>query len=279
MGFMNLHERIQIISKLKSLLSEIQIWEPAWLSAWCWSSSCIGGGGWLPFQVSTTTPLQSYNFLPFFYFFSSPSMKKDNTGYDLKHLFIGSEGTLGLVTRVSISCPTRPRWLNAIIWKKMAWIRQWIAVSDSSVHICLIEIRSKSKEQLNERRAGLSTMATPWPALCPVSRQIQIRMSAKISEHEKHKYTFACGCFVVGLPPSLLTARSNDPQPNYFSGRGRNWNKTQMKTKSKATFIMLRLVLIIDLTLDSSYLFMSTGTSYSVGYRGLYYFQKWSFFL
>ena len=45
----------------------------------------------------------------FFLFFSSPSMKKDNTGYDLKHLFIGSEGTLGLVTRVSISCPTRPR--------------------------------------------------------------------------------------------------------------------------------------------------------------------------
>merc|ERR1712038_1480680 len=40
------------------------------------------------------------------------SMKKDNTGYDLKHLFIGSEGTLGLVTRVSISCPTRPRSVN-----------------------------------------------------------------------------------------------------------------------------------------------------------------------
>ena len=63
-------------------------------------------------------------------------------------------------------------------------------------------------------------MATPWPAFCPVSRQIQIRISAKISEHEKHKYTFACGYFVVGLPPSLLTARSNDPQPNYFSGEG-----------------------------------------------------------
>ena len=40
------------------------------------------------------------------------SMKKDNTGYDLKHLFIGSEGTLGLVTRVSIACPTRPKSIN-----------------------------------------------------------------------------------------------------------------------------------------------------------------------
>ena len=40
------------------------------------------------------------------------NMKKDNTGYDLKHLMIGSEGTLGLVTRVSIACPTRPRSIN-----------------------------------------------------------------------------------------------------------------------------------------------------------------------
>ncbi|XP_068231381.1 D-2-hydroxyglutarate dehydrogenase, mitochondrial [Palaemon carinicauda] len=40
------------------------------------------------------------------------AMKKDNTGYDLKHLFIGSEGTLGIVTKVAISCPPRPKAVN-----------------------------------------------------------------------------------------------------------------------------------------------------------------------
>ncbi|XP_021937077.1 D-2-hydroxyglutarate dehydrogenase, mitochondrial isoform X3 [Zootermopsis nevadensis] len=40
------------------------------------------------------------------------SLKKDNTGYHLKHLFIGSEGTLGIVTKVSIQCPPSPKAVN-----------------------------------------------------------------------------------------------------------------------------------------------------------------------
>ncbi|KAK9678386.1 hypothetical protein RND81_11G207800 [Saponaria officinalis] len=35
------------------------------------------------------------------------TLRKDNTGYDLKHLFIGSEGSLGIVTKVSILTPPK----------------------------------------------------------------------------------------------------------------------------------------------------------------------------
>ncbi|XP_055320838.1 D-2-hydroxyglutarate dehydrogenase, mitochondrial-like [Sitodiplosis mosellana] len=40
------------------------------------------------------------------------NFKKDNTGYHLKHLFIGSEGTLGVVTKLAIACPTASKAVN-----------------------------------------------------------------------------------------------------------------------------------------------------------------------
>lgn len=36
-------------------------------------------------------------------------LRKNNTGYDLKHLFIGGEGTIGIITGISIVCPQRSK--------------------------------------------------------------------------------------------------------------------------------------------------------------------------
>lgn len=43
---------------------------------------------------------------------SLSTLRKNNTGYDLKQLFIGSEGTIGLITKVAIICPPRPKAVN-----------------------------------------------------------------------------------------------------------------------------------------------------------------------
>ncbi|KAL1966685.1 hypothetical protein VTN77DRAFT_3882 [Rasamsonia byssochlamydoides] len=43
---------------------------------------------------------------------SLSTLRKNNTGYDLKQLFIGAEGTIGIVTAVSILCPPRPSAVN-----------------------------------------------------------------------------------------------------------------------------------------------------------------------
>uniref|UniRef100_A0A0B7BJ06 D-2-hydroxyglutarate dehydrogenase, mitochondrial n=1 Tax=Arion vulgaris TaxID=1028688 RepID=A0A0B7BJ06_9EUPU len=40
------------------------------------------------------------------------TLRKDNTGYDLKQLLIGSEGTLGIITGVSIICPQQPQAIS-----------------------------------------------------------------------------------------------------------------------------------------------------------------------
>jgi FAD/FMN-containing dehydrogenase len=39
-------------------------------------------------------------------------LRKNNTGYDLKQLFIGGEGTIGIITGVSILCPQRSNAVN-----------------------------------------------------------------------------------------------------------------------------------------------------------------------
>ncbi|RDW95183.1 hypothetical protein BP5796_00946 [Coleophoma crateriformis] len=39
-------------------------------------------------------------------------LRKNNTGYDLKQLFIGAEGTIGIITAISVHCPQRSKAIN-----------------------------------------------------------------------------------------------------------------------------------------------------------------------
>ena len=43
---------------------------------------------------------------------SLQTLRKDNTGYDIKQQFIGSEGTLGIITKASVLCAPLPTATN-----------------------------------------------------------------------------------------------------------------------------------------------------------------------
>ena len=45
------------------------------------------------------------------------ALRKDNTGYDLKQLLIGSEGTLGIITAAAIAAAPRPNSVNVACFK------------------------------------------------------------------------------------------------------------------------------------------------------------------
>jgi len=47
--------------------------------------------------------------------------RKDTTGYDLKQLFIGGEGTLGVVTKVAISVSRKPQAVNVMFLGLDSW--------------------------------------------------------------------------------------------------------------------------------------------------------------
>jgi FAD/FMN-containing dehydrogenase len=49
------------------------------------------------------------------------TLRKDNTGYDLKQLFIGAEGTLGIITAVSILTPPAPSVSTTYSSAKAFW--------------------------------------------------------------------------------------------------------------------------------------------------------------
>lgn len=53
-------------------------------------------------------------------------LRKDNCGYHLPHLFIGSEGTLGVITKVAIALALKPT-STAVVWAKV--IGKWCFIS------------------------------------------------------------------------------------------------------------------------------------------------------
>ena len=74
------------------------------------------------------------------------ALRKDNTGYDLKHLFLGAEGTLGIITAAVLRLYPKPT----------ASVTAWIAIESAGA---AIELLSFLHERLGDRLSAFELLS------------------------------------------------------------------------------------------------------------------------
>ncbi|NXI47839.1 D2HDH protein, partial [Galbula dea] len=113
------------------------------------------------------------------------SLRKDNTGYDLKQLFIGSEGTLGFITAVSILCPQKPKAVNLAFLgcQSFAGVLETFTTCRAMLGEILsaFEFMDEKCMELVERHLKLSSPVTGSPFY------VLIETSGSSSTHDEEK--------------------------------------------------------------------------------------------
>ena len=91
---------------------------------------------------------------------------KDNTGYDLKHLVIGSEGTLGLITEVTVRLTTPPGPLSVLVLALPAFpdVMKVLSTFERAVPVTAFEFFSELALQKVVARGDLNR---PFPEPAP----------------------------------------------------------------------------------------------------------------
>lgn len=85
-------------------------------------------------------------------------LRKNNTGYDIKQLFIGGEGTIGMVTGVSILCPQRSPAVNVALFGLESYekVQEAFKVSKKYLQEILsaFELMDGNSQKIYQRASG-----------------------------------------------------------------------------------------------------------------------------
>ncbi|KAJ2974675.1 hypothetical protein NQ176_g5931 [Zarea fungicola] len=99
------------------------------------------------------------------------TLRKNNTGYDLKQLFIGAEGTIGIITKLCIQCPQR----------------------SPAVNVAFFGLESYEKAQLafREAKGQLSEILSAFELMDGLSQDL-VHRAKKDAMPLEGKYPFYC---------------------------------------------------------------------------------------
>ena len=113
-------------------------------------------------------------------------LRKNNTGYDLKQLFIGGEGTIGIVTGLSIVCPQRSPAVNVAYLGLESYEKAQQAFKSAKSQLSEIlsafEMMDGASQELYVRATGAKLpLESPHPFYCLVET------SGSNADHDEEK--------------------------------------------------------------------------------------------
>jgi FAD/FMN-containing dehydrogenase len=113
-------------------------------------------------------------------------LRKNNTGYDLKQLFIGGEGTLGIITGISIHCPQRSPAVNVAFFGIESFEKAQQAFREAKSHLSEIlsafELMDEPSQFLVEKvTKNKRPLETTYPFYCLVET------SGSNADHDSEK--------------------------------------------------------------------------------------------
>lgn len=95
-------------------------------------------------------------------------VRKNNTGYDLKQFFVGSEGTLGIITKATLKLAPRPKNVQVALmglesFSQVPKVLEYIHLSGAQVTACEFFTKAAHQIVLKHFRGAQSPFAEKYP--------------------------------------------------------------------------------------------------------------------
>ncbi|RLO10467.1 hypothetical protein DYB28_004173 [Aphanomyces astaci] len=115
------------------------------------------------------------------------TMRKDNTGYDLKQLFIGSEGTLGVITKLSVLTPPRPASINVALvgCNSFDAVQKTYVAARRHLGEILSAVEFMDRASLDMVLRSQSTLVDPLETACPF--YVLVETAGSRADHDMDK--------------------------------------------------------------------------------------------
>ncbi len=118
-------------------------------------------------------------------------LRKDNTGFDLKQLFIGSEGSLGVITRVTLSVPPLPRSRSVafLACESFAQVRALLRAAKEELGEVLSAFEMLDRETMEVTLANVAGVTNPLPGQLNQPFYVLVEVAGSNVTHDAEKLT------------------------------------------------------------------------------------------